>query len=532
MADFDTSIYKPVAQPNWLSQISSLNDASKAASDVAASQETARAMDPTTGKIDDTKLGGALAANPAAARSMVSTLQAVQQLKGAGIQNDQAGLENMKNRLGLVGNALLPLVNKKDLSVRDIGRTAASLLQLPEAKKMGLTPDLVIGALHQLPLSKSDMIDVAADIIGAKTGLSAPAALGAIDKLKPTRQNTGTSADLAQGLKNFITMTQTAQQNIDNHLGAYEPVQLGSGEVGWVRKPGSAVGPQPPGYNQGLPATTPIYPSGGGAPTYAAPPVGGINPPQMVPPQVRQPAQPIPGSNKDQAQAPIPAVPPPGALPTGPAAAGQPPGYTERATLAGKQMGEEQTAASDYRSRVTPLERIVDLLEEAGPRGTGIGTEQLNDMKNLAAQWVPGLMDKGTDAAKTIEELKKYYVQNTLRNADIASDNKLAAAVTGNPNIRLTQASALDLAKVDLALRRMKHAQIIEATDRNVPEADYPKWAAKWNTGQDRRAYLFDLLPQDRQNKLLTSLKGDERKRFFESLRAARSTGVLRTQEQ
>lgn len=237
----------------------------------------------------------------------------------------------------------------------------------------------------------------------------------------------------------------------------------------------------------------------GANPTPAAPGPGGV-------PQV----QPI-GSTAGTLARPV------GLTPAGVAA------QTAAGGVSGTAQGNVLQAASDYQSRVTPLTKIVHLLDMVGPRGQGIGTETTNTIKNLAEG--AGIVPPGTTAP--VEQLKKYYVQNALRNADIGSTDKMVAAFHGNPNLDLNQQSAAVLARTDLSLLRMKQAQALELS--GVAPEQFQQRAAAFNNQQDPVAYGFDLMSGNDQRAYLNSIKNnpDAYNRFTTSMAIAHRHQLL-----
>lgn len=209
------------------------------------------------------------------------------------------------------------------------------------------------------------------------------------------------------------------------------------------------------------------------------------------------------------------------------------PGFEAAANAAGAKAGESSTnaliAASDFQSNVTPLRKIIHILGDAEANGKqiqGIGTETSNAVKNIGVGL--GFLDKNT--TKPVEELRKYYTQNVLRNADIGAVDKMVAAFHGNPNIDLNDATARDLAATDYALKNMRQAQALEGS--RVSKDEYPGWAAKFNSTQDPVAYGFDAMSADAQQKYLNSIKGDKtaKDRFYTSLGIAHRWKLLEKQ--
>lgn len=200
-----------------------------------------------------------------------------------------------------------------------------------------------------------------------------------------------------------------------------------------------------------------------------------------------------------------------------------PPGFETRATASSTAMASDAQGAANYRASVYPMQRAIEIME-SNPNTTGIGKEQLNEAYNIAVQ----LGIANPDKAKPFEELQKYFVQNAMR-GDIGTNEKLASTFAGSPNTKLTQASALDLAKADMALKRLKQTQINTAIKLGIPDSNYTRWAATWNASQDPRAYGFDHMSADAQNKLLKEVAKNPvaQAKFNASLKAAKAAGVF-----
>lgn len=193
----------------------------------------------------------------------------------------------------------------------------------------------------------------------------------------------------------------------------------------------------------------------------------------------------------------------------------------------GKMLATARDASANYTQEVYPLKATIKSLEELGPNATGPGSEALNRAKSV-------LVFLGADKALGIDANKitdyqtanKYMIQwaNTVSAA--GTNDRLAAAIAGNPNMKMIQASNLVVAKSALALRRMQQAQLNEFEQTGLPEKDYARWAAQWNKTQDPRAYAIDIMGRDSADKMLKGMSPQERQRFETSLGAARRAGL------
>lgn len=219
---------------------------------------------------------------------------------------------------------------------------------------------------------------------------------------------------------------------------------------------------------------------------------------------------------------------------------GAPLGHAEAVEAVGAGSGKQydadlaQADTKTFRRSVFPLEQAIPLLEKLGPQGTGPGTETLNNIKSFALSM--GLPGVDAEKIKGYDEAKKYLTDFVNQNSSGGTNDKLAAAFAGNPSVHISNAAASDVAKSALALRRMQQAQVMEFQKTGKPEDQYTRWASGWATGQDPRAYGFDLMSPQAQRKLISSLPlpGSEeeartgtRKAFLESLAAAHRSGLV-----
>ncbi len=222
---------------------------------------------------------------------------------------------------------------------------------------------------------------------------------------------------------------------------------------------------------------------------------------------------------------------PSGATPPG-AAAGTVttaiPGAPEVGAKSSLAFGEARDRSTGYTQEVYPLKAVIHALEEGGDRATGEGSEAYNTVNNFLHY--AGIDKKfGFDTTKQTvdyETARKYMIQwaNTVSAA--GTNDRLAAAIAGNPNMKMLQASNLVVSKAALALRRMQQVQYDEFAKTGQAPDKYADWAAQWNKQQDPRAYAFDVMGRDAADKMLKGMKPGERAKFDASLSAARRSGL------
>lgn len=209
------------------------------------------------------------------------------------------------------------------------------------------------------------------------------------------------------------------------------------------------------------------------------------------------------------------------------------PAATAAATAAGGGAGNllagAGVEANDYKNQVNPLEQAIPALERLGKTGTGPGTEEINRMKSLAVTFgfAP---EKWTGTVKDFDEAQKYLVQQARTLGNTGTNDQLAAAFSGNPNMKMSNAAAVDVAKTVLSLRRMKHMQLQEFYDSGQPPENFAKWSSQWNSRHDPRAFGFDHMSVAQRKQVLGSLSSSKKSQFMLDVDAADKAGVLSNQ--
>ncbi len=168
--------------------------------------------------------------------------------------------------------------------------------------------------------------------------------------------------------------------------------------------------------------------------------------------------------------------------------------------ISGQDLGQDLQAARNYPNQTNPLRMAIGELTRLGPQGTGEGSGFVNQVKNFL-NYSGAAKSLGIDVDKTTtyETAKK----NMIRWADSVSaggtNDRLAAAISGNPNMSMQQATALTVAKISLALRRMQQGGLMafqkaQAADPSLKDENYADFYSKWASDKDERAYGYDLM--------------------------------------
>jgi hypothetical protein len=197
-----------------------------------------------------------------------------------------------------------------------------------------------------------------------------------------------------------------------------------------------------------------------------------------------------------------------GTMPTGLSAAQQ---------ISTEQMGKDQLKEGNYTAEIYPLEQahdtIKDLQDKYGKGITGPGTEGRQKFWSSIAtlpggQKLADLFGFDAERLKKYAETDKYLTQGMQTRAaglGTHSDQQLASAIRGSPNVGINDLAVDELTTAQIALRRAEHAQVLEAANKGGP--NYADERSKWDAKNDIRAFAIDRMDPDARDKLISSLK-------------------------
>lgn len=228
-------------------------------------------------------------------------------------------------------------------------------------------------------------------------------------------------------------------------------------------------------------------------------------------------------------------VPTTTAIRSGAMATGLSPAATAVNAGSGDAYNKSLETAGTYSNRVNPLRQAIPLLE--GMKETDIGpiSEKWNDIKSTAVNLGAGPL-LGIDPTKIrdVNELKKYFSQYSVQAGAAMgphTNDGLAAAVTSNPNMHMDKLSATDLSKVAMGVERMRQAGTLEFKSKvergDADPSQFNSFLADWGTKQDPRAFVYDLMTKEQQDKLKKGLPPSELKKIREGMNIADRHGLL-----
>jgi hypothetical protein len=212
-----------------------------------------------------------------------------------------------------------------------------------------------------------------------------------------------------------------------------------------------------------------------------------------------------------------------------------PPGTQESMQGAAHMYNEATAAAGKYGQRVNPLRQAIPIMEKMKETDMGPVSERWNDLKSAAVNLGAGpLLGIDPEKIKDTNELKKYFNQYSSQAAATLgpkTNDGLATAVTSNPNMKMDKLSATELAKVALGVERMQQAGVLEFNNlvslgKRQP-SDFGKFMVDWGTKQDPRAFVYDLMTKEQQEKLKKGLPKEELDKIRNGMNIADRHGLL-----
>lgn len=421
------------------------------------------------------------------------TLQQQQQQ----IQSNSLGIEKQKldlvnQRFGEMAKGFSSLIAKPDLNLDDIRRYTNTQV------KLGYVPaDMAATTLSELPNTQ-----------GMKPEQAAKVLKGALE------QHLAHAQTMVEALNTQFGQNATQNNGATTYQGVTASPLHGGGFT-----PSTQV-------NQQLPPTLPIT-GANNAPGVIGPAgPAGVSPAGSVPMPAPRPQGALPVS-PNAAPAPTTSGPSgptvnngsefnnrfsaafPNAIQTGPA-----PGVAEAQQAVGTESGKDYATdlkrANNYSQDIYPMQRVLDIVHEEGPKAFGPGTDSLNNLKSILVTWLPGVDQKTIDGVSNFEQAKKYLVQAARASGSTGTNDQLAAAFEANPNTKMSGATIENVIKSNIALRRVQNALPLMFGKTGLPESDYSKWVSKNQNVLDPRAFGYDMMDEDAQKKLLDSFTEKE----------------------
>lgn len=204
---------------------------------------------------------------------------------------------------------------------------------------------------------------------------------------------------------------------------------------------------------------------------------------------------------------------------------GNPPGTPEDAGA----YQADLRRAGEYSSDINPLMKAREFLAKMPAGSMGPGTKQRREWEAFLYGLAPSLVPKEALAnIKNGQQLEKYLAQTTsARAANIGphTNEGLSQATMGSPNVNVSDLAARPLIDAMIAVRRMEHAQALQAAHGGP--VGYTSRKSNAASNFEPQAFMLDMLDPKEVDKVKAGLSPADQARYRASLDAAYKAGVI-----
>lgn len=528
----DTSIYKQPQQQNPLAMLTQIGQVADSLGGIAVGQATQGAINPETGQIDKNQLMQALKQSVAGSMKAIPTANALEQLRAAGYNADQAGLEAFQKRMAITNHLFSGLASKERPTYSDVQDVAAKVLDPAlGAKEVGITLPVIMNALKSFrdpatgkPLSSPEIRKKALEI---QTHAAATSEILHQHSPQVNVLDDGSSIQFVPGGTKAAPAANVAYPK------TLPPTTVEATPEGRQFRGAPTAPPAPPFRT----STSPDRPASFDQRFEGAPPPAGGLPgvfPRMPGPATPSAAVEPPGSPS----APRPVVSQPVARPM----AELRPGYTEAATsvaTAGAGQANALTQAND--SSMTRKAMLGNLEDDLSKFTAGGGADWTRIAKNWTNRNLPvpkewqepgGMLDPKSVASQ--EQFNKQAAmlaqQQFTAIGGTGTDAKFSSAFTTSPNETLSQLGNKGI------IRLLKgNEDAIQAKNKawnvwrkaNGPDT-YADFSQDFNDKFDPRAFQFKYLDKKERADYVKGTEPEERERFLHDLAHAHKQGWVK----
>lgn len=533
----DTSIYRQPAPQNPLDMITKVGQAADSLGGLAVGKATQGAIDPSTGEIDQNQLMQALRGSVAGSMKAIPTANALQQLRSAGFQADQAGLETFQKRMAITHNLFTGLASKDNPTIDDVHDIAARALDPAiDAKKYGITLPVIMNAIKAFrdPVTGKPLTSPQIKKKALEIATQAATSSENLHQHSPQVRmiDNGSSVDFEPG---GTPQAPVAGIAYPKQLPPGTPVATPQGQ----QYQGPPAGPPPAPFQT---STSPNRPAsfdqrfGGAAPP--APGLPGVFPRMGAAPVATPGAEP-PGSPSAPRPVASQAVQAP--APTGPMESLRP-GYTEAAKSvaeAGAAQANALTQSND--SSMTRKAMLGNLEEDLSKFTAGGGADWTRIAKNWTNRNLPvpkswqepgGMLDPKSVASQ--EQFNKQAAMLAQQQfgaiGGTGTDAKFNSAFTTSPNETLSQLGnkgIIRLLKGNEDAIQAKNKAWNAWRKENGPDT-YADFSQDFNDKFDPRAFQFKYMTKTERNDYMKGMEPEERERFVHDLAHAHKQGWVK----
>lgn len=442
---------------------------------VAASQAFKDSTDPNTGTVDYAKLQANLAQGPGAYNLPTIMGQALDQQKKQ-FDFSAAKLDAVRQTYG-------GLLLDKDVNPAKVYDAIGGLVQ------SGVVP---------MDMARARLATMPTDPQGLRSWLLTQA--GAADKA-------------SQMIANIKPGTQVINNGAGNTIFALDPMTgqpIGSTFVPSTLTPAEAAA-RVPTFQNGQPGSVPMGSLVPGTPGYG----GGAGSPG---------AGGIPGMGGAGAA-------PGGFLPTGPKL-GQEAASAETGQLDAKAADAAYTEAQGAPTRILQLQTGLQALQNIT---TGPNQDRWNQFKTIVGNMpgIGGMVDM--NKVRDFDEFHKVmtaYATNQMASMGNGSDSKLAAAISGNPNDKISNLANDQILRMTIGLEGYKAAMTQAFQQSGATPGSFRDFQTRWNAQVDPRAFVASQMSDADLQRMYSRMSPAEQSKFNATWALAEKNGWLTPQTQ
>ena len=210
---------------------------------------------------------------------------------------------------------------------------------------------------------------------------------------------------------------------------------------------------------------------------------------------------------------------------------GAAPGVAEAVKTVREQSGKDYatalTRAGNIQADIQPDMAVLDIVKGKAPGDFGTGTPALNEVKKWAVTWLKDVDPKLINDSSDYDTVRKYLVQGARAAGNTGTNDQLAAAFEGSPNVTMNTATIENIVKTRVALKKMEAAQALMFEQTGLPDGEFSKWKAKNQNNFDPRAFGWDMMSNEAREKLMKRLTPKEYQKLETSVQFAADAKLI-----
>lgn len=226
---------------------------------------------------------------------------------------------------------------------------------------------------------------------------------------------------------------------------------------------------------------------------------------------------------------------PAGTLQTGLSPAVQAQQTAEATAIANQGVGQVTELSKSVAGAPMRINLLTQAQQILGNTTTGPGTEWRNNAKSLINS-TPVLGDMARAAGLDPNNIKNYdefnkimtqYANGVSAGLGGGTDARLNAALTGNPNPKISTLANQDILAKTIAAEKMQMAQNYAFQNSGVPQSKFQQWQSQWNANVNPDAFVFTSMNPKQQQDFIKRQSPQQLAKFKSDLGNMVRSGVI-----